>query len=98
MTAPSVQFHPEAVEEAAAAAQWYRERSTIAASAFLSEVDRAIESISERPEAWLPYMFGTRRFLLRRFPYFVVYRDAQESIQIVAVAHARRKPGYWKTR
>ena len=40
----------EAVAEARAAAQWYRERSPLAADAFLAELDRAVERIAENPE------------------------------------------------
>ena len=35
---------------------------------------------------------------MRRFPYLIVYRVTASAIQVVAVAHARRRPGYWKTR
>lgn len=49
MTAVSVDFHPGAVEEAAAAAEWYRERIGLVADGFLIEIDRAIESISDSP-------------------------------------------------
>ena len=62
------------------------------------ELDRAVELISERPEAGAPYVANTRRVLLRRFPFFVVYRVLVERVQIVAVAHARRRPGYWGAR
>jgi hypothetical protein len=41
--------HPKAVEEAAAAAQWYRERSSAVADAFLSEIDRAMTQVAEAP-------------------------------------------------
>jgi len=40
----------------------------------------------------------THRFLLRRFPFSVAYREVRETVQVVAVVHGRRKPGYWKGR
>jgi len=46
-------------------------------------------------EAAAPYLADTRRYLLRRFPFFVVFREVDDRVQIVAVAHARRRPGYW---
>jgi plasmid stabilization system protein ParE len=91
-------FHPEAVEEATAAAQWYRERDPAIADAFVAELDRAMDRIIESPVTWPKYLADTRRYLLRRFPFSVVYRETPEVIQILAVAHARRKPGYWKGR
>ena len=93
-----VEFHPDAVAEARAAFEWYQERNESAAGLFLTELDLAIERITETPERWPLYLRGTRRFLLRRFPFAVVYRQVAETIQIVAVAHGRRKPGYWKER
>jgi hypothetical protein len=80
----AVEVHPLAAEEAEAAERWYRERNETL--------------IGERPEAAPPYVGNTRRFLLRRFPFFVVYRVYNGYVQVVAVAHARRRPGYWVQR
>ena len=96
--ARAVEVHPEAVLEAQAAYRWYRDRSDAAAEAFVAELDRAVELISESSMRWPIYLHGTRHFLLRRFPFRVVYREFGETLQIVAVAHGRRKPGYWKGR
>ena len=98
MAQRSVELHPEAIVEAQAAYRWYRERNETAAQAFLAELDRAIEFISEGPMRWPVYLHSTRHFLLRRFPFSVVYREVGEGLQVVAVAHGRRKPGYWKSR
>ena len=70
-----VDVHPEAVAEAQAAYRWYRERNETAAEAFLVELDRAVELISEGPLTWPVYFHSTRHFLLRRFPFSVVYRE-----------------------
>lgn len=94
----AVEFHPLAADEAKAAERWYRERNEIASAGFQQELDRAVDLICERPEAGSPYLTSTRRFLLRRFPFFVVYRLLDERVEIVAVAHARRRPGYWRER
>jgi toxin ParE1/3/4 len=93
-----VVLHPDAVEEAQAAWQWYLERSQSAADSFLAELDHGVESISEEPERWPLFVYGTRRFLFHRFPFQIVYRVANDRIEVVAIAHGRRKPGYWKTR
>jgi toxin ParE1/3/4 len=87
--------HPEAIAEARAAREWYESRSAAAAAAFMAELDGAIERIEEAPRTWPPYVGDTRRYLLRRFPFFVVFREVADGVQIVAVAHARRQPGYW---
>ena len=94
----AVEFHPLAAGEAQAAERWYRERNEITSGRFQRELARAIERISEQPEAGSPYLAGTRRVLLRRFPFFVVYRVRWDNVQIVAVAHGRRRPAYWQAR
>ncbi len=94
----AVEVHPLAADEAEAGERWYRERNETAATRFRRELDRAIGLIAERPEAAPPYVGNTRRFLLRRFPFFVVYRVFNQRVQIVAVAHARRRPQYWLQR
>ena len=98
MSKKIVLFHPEAVTEARATRKWYEERSPKAAEGFLSELDHAIEQITESPERWPIYIEGTRRYLFRRYPFFIVYREVGTTIQVLAVAHGYRKPGYWKER
>jgi toxin ParE1/3/4 len=94
----AVDFHPLTADEAEAAERWYRERNEVASVRFQRELDRSVDLISERPKTGSPYLGDTRRVLLRRFPFFVVYRVRGDSVQIVAVAHARRRPGYWRAR
>jgi plasmid stabilization system protein ParE len=88
-------WHPEAIKEARAAREWYSARNAEAADAFMAELDTAIQKVEEGPRQWLPYLGETRRYLLRRFPFFVVFREVNGRVEIVAVAHARRRPGYW---
>ena len=68
-------FHQEATVEARAARRWYAERSGAAADAFLEELDHAAAQIEQFPEAWPPHVAGTRRYILRRFPFSVVYHS-----------------------
>jgi toxin ParE1/3/4 len=77
---------------------WYLERSETAAARFLTDLNTAIANIVEVPHRWPASDHGTRKFLLRRFPFAVVYREFLSSIQVVAVAHGHRRPGYWKNR
>lgn len=96
--ARGLEYLDEAVDEVEAVARWYAERSSTAAIAFSDEIDAAESAIVRLPEAWPSFDHGTRRYLLRRFPYSVVYRVEPDRIVIVAVAHARRRPGYWRWR
>ncbi len=93
-----VEFHPEAAAEFDAAVDWYRENSQQAAEDFLREVDNAIENVASNPFMWADYLHGTRRYVLRHFPYLVVYLLHEARVTIVAIAHGRRRPGYWSKR
>jgi plasmid stabilization system protein ParE len=95
--ARELEYLDDAVIEAEAAARWYAERNARAAVRFSLELDAAEAAILKQPDAW-PAFDGTRRYLLRRFPFSVVYRIEASKILIVAVAHERRRPGYWRRR
>ena len=91
-------FHPAAWQEFEAADDWYAERSTDASTGFLSAITDALENIRSAPQRWPQYLYGTRRFVLQRFPFSVIYLDDPDMVRVVAVAHAKRKPAYWKRR
>ena len=84
MASKKVEFHEDAALEYEAAVEWYLERSVLAASKFVDAISRGNH--------------GTRRFLLQRFPFAIVCRELPAAIQVLAIVHARRKPGYWKQR
>jgi|tagenome__1003787_1003787.scaffolds.fasta_scaffold20206031_2 toxin ParE1/3/4 len=91
-------IHVDAHAEQEAAFDWYRVRSLDAARAFVHEIEQARVAIQESPESWAAYSHATRRYLLKHFPYVVVYRLSAERIEIVAIAHGRRKTAYWVER
>ena len=93
-----IRFHPEAEQELAEAQNWYRERSEVAAQAFALEIDHAMQSIAEAPLRWPQGRRGERRFVLHRFPYTVLYRVRADHLFVTAVAHHRRRHGYWRNR
>ena len=66
--------------------------------AFLLETLRAIDLISQYPDAWHPLGGNTRRCRLSRFPYAVIYAREPAGLLIIAIAHLHRRPGYWRDR
>jgi toxin ParE1/3/4 len=58
----------------------------------MTELDLATSRIEGTPRQFPPYLFGTRRYLLRRFPFFVVFREAGERVEVVAATLTPR-PG-----
>ena len=94
-----VEIHQEAAAEYDAAFDWYLQRSEDAALAFDREVEKALSDIIQAPRRWPMGARSTRRFLLRKFPYVVVYRERPTGrVQILAFAHTSRRPEYWKKR
>lgn len=77
---------------------WYSERLTVLGESFLNEIENAVEKIQHTPYSWLNYKFGTKRILIHRFPFAIIYRITESAIQIIAISHLRRKPFYWKDR
>ena len=97
MAVKSVEFLDEASAEYEAAFDWYFVRRESSAANFAAELAHAVSMIAEAPHRWPAGPYGTRKFLLHRFPYAVVYRELPSTIQVLAVAHGHRRPGYWKT-
>jgi toxin ParE1/3/4 len=98
-----VRFEDEAEAEYREAGRWYEERRIGLGFEFFDAVDAAIRPILEFPAVGAPVPgvpkdIAVRRFAVRRFPYHVVYLDLAGSLRILAIAHDRRKPGYWKNR
>jgi len=74
---------------------FYDRESRTIGSALTEAVAAAIAFVREHPEAGRPDRRALRRWQVRRFPYTLFYRDEPQRIYILAVAHHRRKPGYW---
>lgn len=91
-------FHPDADDELAEAASFYESRVRGLGKSFAGEVGRTISFIREFPDAGSPSGSAARKVLVDRFPYSIVYRHIEDSVVIVAVAHVRRRPGYWRRR
>jgi toxin ParE1/3/4 len=93
-----LEYHPQTRVESQEAVDWYRRRSRTAALEFRDELKSALLRLRKNPLTGSPYLYGTRRVVLDRFPFSLVYRERLNDIQIVAIAHAKRRPGYWAKR
>ncbi len=91
-------FHPDAKAELDATAEHYEQTQPGLGLAFIDEAYAAILRIQEYPDAWARLSAHTRRCLLHRFPYSLVYQIKPEHMLILAVAHRSRRPGYWNQR
>ena len=100
---PRVRFEEEADAEYREAGRWYEGRRTGLGLEFFDAIDAAIDRIwrfpaSGEPVPRVPRDLPVRRSAVTRFPYHVVYLDTPDAIRILAIAHDRRRPGYWKDR
>lgn len=94
-----LRVHPAADREATAATTWYRERSPDAAVDFTRAIREGLQSVRQHPAAWPRWQStDVRRKVLSRFPYSIFYLVEDDAVVIVAVAHHKRRPGYWKQR
>ncbi|HWY73894.1 MAG TPA: type II toxin-antitoxin system RelE/ParE family toxin [Burkholderiaceae bacterium] len=94
-----VRFAPDAHRELVAAAQWYLdEAGVLVAADFQAAINRAVRLLAHMPRLGTSIYPPVRAWPLKRFPYTVLYRPESDGILVVAVAHQRREPGYWKRR
>jgi len=98
MSAKRVEYHQGAIADAKNAVAWYQKRNPKVALDFIEELHRAADIIREAPERWAVGKNNTRRFLLWRFPFAIVYSEEQSVVTIWAVAHGSRRPEYWARR
>ena len=91
-------FHPDAKVELNEAVDYYNGCRPDLGLDFAKEVYAAIQNILAYPNAWTPFSMNTRRCLVHRFPYGVIYQEAGGEIRIIAVMQLNRRPGYWKDR
>jgi len=95
-----VRLAPQALAELEDAAVWYESREHGVGRQFVREVERLLPRLRARPRSF-PRLLDTapelevRRALLPRFPFALVFMELSKEIRVLAVAHMKRKPGYW---
>lgn len=92
----NVEVLPAAESELRDTARFYEERSAGLGDAFLTEFERACDSLVLHADLGMKIDHMHRRLMLRRFPFAIIYRVDDAGLRIVAVAHAHRRPGSWR--
>jgi len=98
MSGKRIEYHQGAIADVKSAVAWYQQRSPKVALDFIEELHRAADTIREAPERWSIGKNNTRRFLLWRFPFAIIYSEQESVVTIWAVAHGSRRPEYWARR
>ncbi|MEO0416072.1 MAG: type II toxin-antitoxin system RelE/ParE family toxin [Verrucomicrobiota bacterium] len=91
-------LHPLADAEAIEAAEWIRDDNPYQAALFVKELEEAIKKARRQPGLYSYFDGEFRKIRVGKFTYALVYRVRKDEIQIIAVMHLHRKPGYWKSR
>jgi toxin ParE1/3/4 len=91
-------FLPPAEEEMIGASLFYEAASSGLGIDFLDDVQRVIDLVREQPKIGHVVGRGLRRALFTRFPFSLIYAAEPNEIVVVAVAHHKQRPGYWRTR
>lgn len=93
-----IEIHPEAVLELREATLYYQGQQVGLGERFLSSVQESLTRISNFPESFPVVFNNVRQCKIRRFPYAIIYRLHVNYVQVIAIAHSRRKPQYWSRR
>lgn len=98
-----VRFEDEARVEYREGGRWYEARVTGLALEFFDEVDVTLRQVVSFPKTGarvprMPSDLPVRRLAVKRFPYHVIYLETADALRVLAIAHDRRRPGYWRDR
>lgn len=92
-------FHPAAEFEHLDHVAYYESRQAGLGTGYLAEFEGILAAMADGPQRFpLIGMASVRRAHLRRFPVTILFRESGSELQILAVAHKRRRPGYWIAR
>ncbi len=92
-------LHPEAENDLRGAAEFYLQQAdAILAQSFLAEFEHTVSLILHHPGLGARWRNDKRRFILRRFPFSVIYSVKSGEVRILAIAHHSRRPGFWRGR
>lgn len=90
---------PAALAELQDAADFYNAHGGASlAQAFIAEFERVATLVQSNPQLGARFQNKWQRYFLSKFPFSVVYQITAGELRILAVAHNRRRPGYWKRR
>lgn len=95
---PPIEFHSKARQDFDESLRWYAGKSVETAARFIASVDVTLVMIAENSRQFCNSGETHHEWPLKKFPFRVVYRVIDDRILIVAIAHTRRRPSYWRDR
>lgn len=91
-------IRPEAEKDLSEAFAWYEDKRCGLGFDFLLQVDAGLQFIARNPKIYAPIYKGTRKHIIKRFPYKIIYLIEKERIIILGIIHGRRSPKVMKHR
>jgi toxin ParE1/3/4 len=88
-------FHPEADLEYTEAIEYHAAIDLALGKRLDDEIQRIIRIICDQPDRFRVYHAECRRALCPKFPYSIIFSEEPDRIVVIAVMHAKRRPGYW---
>jgi len=90
------EFHPSAEAEYLKAIAYYESKSPGLGASYLLEFERSIGLVCSSPQQYSTVLQpNIKKKLLERFPFTIFYREVNKVVQILAVAHQKKRPDYW---
>jgi plasmid stabilization system protein ParE len=94
----NIRFLASAQAELLAVITYYAEITPELGARFEQAAAKAVRAAATHPERGAPRSSNTRRWMVKTFPFGVIYREGVSEILVVAVAHQRKKPEFWARR
>ena len=92
----SYSFHPAAQAEHLESIAYYESKRPGLGAIFLAEFENVMALVCEKPHRYaIEKPPDVRRIRMKKFPFTILYRTASFTVQVLAVAHHRRRPQYW---
>lgn len=88
----------KALVELERAVAHYDAKSIKLGNRLLDEYEEALDKIREDPTRWEKIGKIVRRRVFKKFPYSLIYAFEANTVKVLAVAHHKRRPGYWRKR
>ena len=92
----SYYFHPAAETEHLESVAYYESMQAGLGASYLAEFERNMSEVCEAPHRYpIEKKPDVRRIRMKRFPFALLFRESSGTVQVLAVAHNRRRPQYW---
>jgi toxin ParE1/3/4 len=94
----TVKLHPDALEELNETVLYYERKASGLGSSFIMDFEEAVDRLILLPEAGSEIASGIRQVIFEKFEHSIIYFEYEGGLEILAIAHMKRKPNYWLKR